>query len=191
MACVRHKILVLSGKGGVGKSTFTAHLAHGLAGDENTQVGCDGLALALANYLSLVENKYQPLLCYLSTPIPSLPSLLISLLLSTFFLLPLLSSSPSSPSFSLLSFSSPPLPPTPSPPPPFPSGWCTRRWHLWSVYTQGDGAGGGAGPHEWLRVVSCSEWRNKQPLCSDHHCHISSIEVELQWNPSITDTTCS
>ena len=38
MATVRHKILVLSGKGGVGKSTFTAHLAHGLAADENRQV---------------------------------------------------------------------------------------------------------------------------------------------------------
>ena len=38
MANVKHKILVLSGKGGVGKSTFTAHLAHGLASDENTQV---------------------------------------------------------------------------------------------------------------------------------------------------------
>ncbi|XP_030156600.1 cytosolic Fe-S cluster assembly factor NUBP1 isoform X1 [Lynx canadensis] len=34
---VKHKILVLSGKGGVGKSTFSAHLAHGLAEDENTQ----------------------------------------------------------------------------------------------------------------------------------------------------------
>ena len=38
MANVKHKILVLSGKGGVGKSTFTAHLAHGLAADENIQV---------------------------------------------------------------------------------------------------------------------------------------------------------
>jgi cellulose biosynthesis protein BcsQ len=28
----------LSGKGGVGKSTFTAHLAHGLASDEDKQV---------------------------------------------------------------------------------------------------------------------------------------------------------
>ena len=40
MANVKHKILVLSGKGGVGKSTFTAHLAHGLAADENIQVHC-------------------------------------------------------------------------------------------------------------------------------------------------------
>uniref|UniRef100_F7HVZ3 Cytosolic Fe-S cluster assembly factor NUBP1 n=1 Tax=Callithrix jacchus TaxID=9483 RepID=F7HVZ3_CALJA len=37
MKTVKHKILVLSGKGGVGKSTFSAHLAHGLAEDENTQ----------------------------------------------------------------------------------------------------------------------------------------------------------
>ncbi len=40
MANVKHKILVLSGKGGVGKSTFTAHLAHGLASDESIQVQC-------------------------------------------------------------------------------------------------------------------------------------------------------
>ena len=39
MSSVKHKILVLSGKGGVGKSTFTAHLAHGLAADDNKQVG--------------------------------------------------------------------------------------------------------------------------------------------------------
>lgn len=38
MKTVRHRILVLSGKGGVGKSTFSAHLAHGLAEDEDTQV---------------------------------------------------------------------------------------------------------------------------------------------------------
>ena len=39
MKTVRHKLLVLSGKGGVGKSTFSAHLAHGLAEDGDTQVG--------------------------------------------------------------------------------------------------------------------------------------------------------
>lgn len=44
MKTVKHKILVLSGKGGVGKSTFSAHLAHGLAEDENTQVGPSGKA---------------------------------------------------------------------------------------------------------------------------------------------------
>ncbi|NWX74125.1 NUBP1 factor, partial [Alca torda] len=35
---VKHTILVLSGKGGVGKSTFSALLAHGLAADEAKQV---------------------------------------------------------------------------------------------------------------------------------------------------------
>ncbi|XP_064218590.1 cytosolic Fe-S cluster assembly factor NUBP1 isoform X3 [Aotus nancymaae] len=42
MKTVKHKILVLSGKGGVGKSTFSAHLAYGLAEDENTQVHQSG-----------------------------------------------------------------------------------------------------------------------------------------------------
>ncbi|XP_067944708.1 cytosolic Fe-S cluster assembly factor NUBP1 homolog [Watersipora subatra] len=35
---IKHKILVLSGKGGVGKSTVSAHLARGLATDENLSV---------------------------------------------------------------------------------------------------------------------------------------------------------
>ncbi|XP_028395594.1 cytosolic Fe-S cluster assembly factor nubp1-A-like [Dendronephthya gigantea] len=39
LACVKHKILILSGKGGVGKSTLSAHLAHGLAEDEDRQIG--------------------------------------------------------------------------------------------------------------------------------------------------------
>ncbi|XP_048349134.1 cytosolic Fe-S cluster assembly factor NUBP1 isoform X1 [Sphaerodactylus townsendi] len=38
MKAIKHKILVLSGKGGVGKSTFAAHLAHGLAEDETKQI---------------------------------------------------------------------------------------------------------------------------------------------------------
>ncbi|KAM9457413.1 cytosolic Fe-S cluster assembly factor nubp1 [Clarias gariepinus] len=38
MSSVKHKIVVLSGKGGVGKSTFSAHLAHALAADESTEV---------------------------------------------------------------------------------------------------------------------------------------------------------
>lgn len=35
---VKRKILVLSGKGGVGKSTFTAQLGWAFAADEQTQV---------------------------------------------------------------------------------------------------------------------------------------------------------
>lgn len=38
LASVKHKILVLSGKGGVGKSTFSAHLAHALASDVTKEV---------------------------------------------------------------------------------------------------------------------------------------------------------
>jgi len=36
---VKHKILVLSGKGGVGKSTFTSHLAHALGASDDRQIG--------------------------------------------------------------------------------------------------------------------------------------------------------
>jgi len=39
MATVKHKILVLSGKGGVGKSTFTAQLGWAFAADEQLQTG--------------------------------------------------------------------------------------------------------------------------------------------------------
>src|SRR5437773_9532700 len=35
---VKHKILVLSGKGGVGKSTFSTMLAHGFASTQNREV---------------------------------------------------------------------------------------------------------------------------------------------------------
>ncbi|XP_064170223.1 cytosolic Fe-S cluster assembly factor nubp1 isoform X2 [Anguilla rostrata] len=38
MVTVKHKILVLSGKGGVGKSTFSTQLAHGLASDVSKEV---------------------------------------------------------------------------------------------------------------------------------------------------------
>lgn len=38
MSTIKHKILVLSGKGGVGKTTFTSHLAHGIAHDPTKQV---------------------------------------------------------------------------------------------------------------------------------------------------------
>ncbi|KAI9834918.1 MAG: cytosolic Fe-S cluster assembly factor nbp35 [Sclerophora amabilis] len=39
LSTIRHKILVLSGKGGVGKSTFTTMLAHGFATNPASQVG--------------------------------------------------------------------------------------------------------------------------------------------------------
>src|SRR5271170_7366262 len=39
LSTIKHKILVLSGKGGVGKSTFAAALSFALAADENVQVG--------------------------------------------------------------------------------------------------------------------------------------------------------
>lgn len=39
MAPIKHKILVMSGKGGVGKSTFTSQLAFGLARDQTVEVG--------------------------------------------------------------------------------------------------------------------------------------------------------
>ena len=39
MKPIKHKYLVLSGKGGVGKSTFTANLARAFAASEDTQVG--------------------------------------------------------------------------------------------------------------------------------------------------------
>jgi len=38
MSTVKRKILVLSGKGGVGKSTFTAQLGWAFASDGDTQV---------------------------------------------------------------------------------------------------------------------------------------------------------
>lgn len=44
MADVKHKILVLSGKGGVGKSTFTAQLAWAFASDDATQVRSSALS---------------------------------------------------------------------------------------------------------------------------------------------------
>lgn len=39
LASISHKILILSGKGGVGKSTFTTLLAHAFARDANSTVG--------------------------------------------------------------------------------------------------------------------------------------------------------
>ena len=39
MKNIKHKILILSGKGGVGKSTFSSQISLTLSQDENTQVG--------------------------------------------------------------------------------------------------------------------------------------------------------
>ncbi|KAI9893130.1 MAG: cytosolic Fe-S cluster assembly factor nbp35 [Vezdaea aestivalis] len=39
LSAVKHKILVLSGKGGVGKSTFTSMLAHGFAANPDLTIG--------------------------------------------------------------------------------------------------------------------------------------------------------
>jgi len=36
---IKHKILVLSGKGGVGKSTFSSQLSYALSSDENQNIG--------------------------------------------------------------------------------------------------------------------------------------------------------
>lgn len=43
MKLVKHKILVLSGKGGVGKSTVSAQLSYALAADEDSQVSWLGV----------------------------------------------------------------------------------------------------------------------------------------------------
>ncbi|XP_034613149.1 cytosolic Fe-S cluster assembly factor NUBP1-like isoform X2 [Trachemys scripta elegans] len=51
MKIVKHKILVLSGKGGVGKSTFSAHLAHGLAKDETKQYVEENLCVMSVGFL--------------------------------------------------------------------------------------------------------------------------------------------
>jgi len=52
MSNVKRKILVLSGKGGVGKSTFTAQLGWALAADEDVQVCFSPL------YLQTLDLKF-------------------------------------------------------------------------------------------------------------------------------------
>jgi DNA replication protein DnaC len=52
LATVKHKILVLSGKGGVGKSTFTAQLAYGIAQDTSKQVCLE--FMYIINYCTLL-----------------------------------------------------------------------------------------------------------------------------------------
>ena len=50
MAGVKRKILILSGKGGVGKSTFTAQLGWAFAADDDLQVSKSILHTLLCDY---------------------------------------------------------------------------------------------------------------------------------------------
>ena len=59
LSSVKHKVLVLSGKGGVGKSTFTAHLAHGLAHNENKQVCEHTYQLSQQNIILVLGSIYS------------------------------------------------------------------------------------------------------------------------------------
>jgi Mrp family chromosome partitioning ATPase len=55
MSTVKRKILVLSGKGGVGKSTFTAQLGWAFAADEQLMV-CPLIYLSKIYQLHLLMN---------------------------------------------------------------------------------------------------------------------------------------
>ena len=70
MALVKHKLLVLSGKGGVGKSTVASQLSHALAADEEVQVGLMDVDICgpsipkvncpcMASYSHVVSNRCQ------------------------------------------------------------------------------------------------------------------------------------
>ncbi|KAJ8345056.1 hypothetical protein SKAU_G00292490 [Synaphobranchus kaupii] len=65
MVTVKHKILVLSGKGGVGKSTFSAQLAYGLASDLSNEgvfpVGGVAGSLALSHWQPSMLTPGEPL----------------------------------------------------------------------------------------------------------------------------------
>lgn len=60
MTSVKHKVLVLSGKGGVGKSTFSAHLSHALASDDSTEVSPKKCRTFIFThkYMSVFVHKY-------------------------------------------------------------------------------------------------------------------------------------
>ena len=59
MSSIRHKVAVLSGKGGVGKSTFVTHLAHAFADDESKQVRWwKSLMTYLLLSLKIYSNKF-------------------------------------------------------------------------------------------------------------------------------------
>jgi hypothetical protein len=54
---VKHKVIILSGKGGVGKSTFTAHLAHGLASEQEKQVCLSLCQQSIAHFYCLFRFR--------------------------------------------------------------------------------------------------------------------------------------
>ena len=60
LASIKHKILVLSGKGGVGKSTFTSMLCWALASDEDLEIGAMDLDIcgpSLPKMLGAATNE--------------------------------------------------------------------------------------------------------------------------------------
>ena len=57
MSTVKRKILVLSGKGGVGKSTFTAQLGWAFATDESSQV-CFSQGNTVRPSLDSIKDRY-------------------------------------------------------------------------------------------------------------------------------------
>ena len=75
MSTVKRKILVLSGKGGVGKSTFTAQLGWAFAADEQLQVSSSLRRLRRDNgwihtLFEEAENERMHLLTYLELKKP-------------------------------------------------------------------------------------------------------------------------
>ena len=69
MSKILHKILILSGKGGVGKSTFTAQVAFSFAADENVQVS----QLCLTRLLLYVRTCHQVAVLDVDVCGPSIP----------------------------------------------------------------------------------------------------------------------
>lgn len=69
METVKRKILILSGKGGVGKSTFTAQLGWAFAADESVQVRVSPSSLAVVDF-------YQAGIMDVDICGPSIPTLL-------------------------------------------------------------------------------------------------------------------
>ena len=57
MAGVKRKILTLSGKGGVGKSTFTAQLGWAFAADDDLQVSKSTLHTQLCDHKDLASRQ--------------------------------------------------------------------------------------------------------------------------------------